>query len=535
MFGHASAKDGLFNLAIIAIVLFACITHHSAVTLPGYTARGNRLTNLRFAPVATWYVFALGLPALAIGLAATSLLRDLSRWGNALSTLVWSVLCVLVTGRVVRLLDDWGSDRVGTALRFYRAPLYYSALSLALVVAPVFFEARYEGTAGSSAKDAYPSGAEIEPIAISFSCAGLCLSVGPWLACIFLRVRHRFVPPPPVTRPVGPTGFIQWAQSRLRTLVIVSGLAATISALPYLYAWWTDPAYADLRSRIDQINTGLDVVGGIPRTDRDSAASPRKMTNSIGMKLVLIPAGEFFMGSDGTDPEAGNQEVVFDEFGRKQKHRVQITRRFYLGETEVTCGQFRRFVDEARYQTEAEKVVRGSDTWKNPGFEQSDEHPVVNVTWNDAVAFCEWLSKKEGRTYRLPTEAEWEYACRAGTLTRYYFGNDPDRLGAYAWYHVNSGGKPHPVRQKYSNAWGLFDMHGNVWEWCRDEFAADYYRRSPPVDPHGPDGESALRVWRGGSWLSLAPEVRAATRFGRPPGDRSFAVGFRCGEFSSDR
>jgi formylglycine-generating enzyme required for sulfatase activity len=244
------------------------------------------------------------------------------------------------------------------------------------------------------------------------------------------------------------------------------------------------------------------------------------MTNSIGMKLILIPDGEFLMGSD-------------DAVGRK--HRVHITRSFYLGRTEVTRGQFRRFVDEAGYRTEAEKVVGESDTWQNPGFDQSDEDPVVNVSWNDAVAFCEWLSKKEGRTYRLPTEAEWEYACRAGTPTRYYFGNDPTKLKEYAWFQGNSEEKTHPVGQKYSNAWGLFDMHGNVWEWCRDEFAADYYQRSPTDDPHGPDGESALRVWRGGSWLSRDPEVQAAIRVGRDPGSRSFAVGFRCGEFSSVR
>jgi hypothetical protein len=265
-FAQVSRADALAGLVIFAFVLFACITHESALTLPGYTARGNPLTNRRFAPVAAWYVFALGLSALAIGLVATSQLRHLSRWGNTLSTLVWSVLCVLVTGRVVRLLNDWGSDRVGTALRFYRTPLYYSALSLALVLAPMVFAAGYQGNARSSAEGVLRSEAEIDRLIISasFSCAGLFLSVGPWLACIYLRVWHGFVPPPPVTRTVGPRGFIPWAQARLRTLVIVSGLAATIfSALPYLYAWWTDPAYAGLRSRIGQINTGLGVVGGI--------------------------------------------------------------------------------------------------------------------------------------------------------------------------------------------------------------------------------------------------------------------------------
>ena len=143
------------------------------------------------------------------------------------------------------------------------------------------------------------------------------------------------------------------------------------------------------------------------------------------MKLVLIPAGEFLMGSPDSDKDAEDDE--------KPQHRVRITRPFYLGAHEVTRGQFRRFVDETGYRTEAEKNDAGGlgydaqskklkqdrkFNWLNPGFEQTDEHPVVNVSWNDSVAFAEWLSRKEGRTYRLPTEAEWEYACRAGTKTQ---------------------------------------------------------------------------------------------------------------------
>src|SRR5262249_1018949 len=149
----------------------------------------------------------------------------------------------------------------------------------------------------------------------------------------------------------------------------------------------------------------------------------RELTNSIGMKLILIRAGEFLMGSpdgDGDDDE-------------HPQHRVRITQPFYLGVHEVTRGQFRRFVDEAGYQTEtaqdgkdgwggkeeAKKFEQNRGySWQNPGFEQTDDHPVVNVSWNDVVAFAAWLSRKEGDTYRLPTEAEWEYACRAGTTTR---------------------------------------------------------------------------------------------------------------------
>jgi len=166
---------------------------------------------------------------------------------------------------------------------------------------------------------------------------------------------------------------------------------------------------------------------------------PKQMTNSIGMKLVLIPAGEFLMGSPDSDKDAND--------GEKPQHSVRITRPFYLGATEVTVGQFRRVVESAGYRTESEKDVLGGPgwdaakgervidrkyTWRNAGFFQTGEHPVVNVSWNDALAFCDMLSVMEGLKredgYRLPTEAEWEYACRAGTATRYDNGDDPEAL-----------------------------------------------------------------------------------------------------------
>ena len=153
------------------------------------------------------------------------------------------------------------------------------------------------------------------------------------------------------------------------------------------------------------------------------------LVNSIGIKLAFIPPGEFMMGSDTTEPVPNDDEFVDKAAGRREKHRVRITRLFYLSVTEVTRGQFREFVDDAGYKTDAEK--EGSEfTWRDPHFEQTDEHPVVYVSWNDAVAFCDWLSRREGKTYRLPTEAEWEYACRAGTTSRYSCGDDPEGLAA---------------------------------------------------------------------------------------------------------
>ncbi len=256
---------------------------------------------------------------------------------------------------------------------------------------------------------------------------------------------------------------------------------------------------------------------------RDSIYDARRaITNTIGMKFELIPAGEFLMGSTHDDKDASDDE--------KPQHRVRITRPFYLGATEVTRGQFRRFVNDTGFRTEAETngeggfglneagewVLDPKYTWQNPGFEQTDEHPVVNVSWNDAVAFAAWLSRKEGTTYRLPTEAEWEYACRAGTTTKYSSGDDPESLATvgniadgtakeknpnWTWAIAAHDGFVYtaPVGRYHPNAWKLFDMHGNVFEWCSDGYAADYYRRSPVNDPPGADGAS-FRVFRSECW-----------------------------------
>jgi formylglycine-generating enzyme required for sulfatase activity len=276
------------------------------------------------------------------------------------------------------------------------------------------------------------------------------------------------------------------------------------------------------------------------------------ITNAIGMRFNLIPAGEFMMGSDGTDPDAYDHEFVDKAAGRKEKHRVRITKPFFLSIHEVTRGQFRRFVNDTGYRTEADNDGKGGYgwneqkgafepdpkfTWQNAGFDQTDDHPVVNVSWNDAVAFCQWLSRKEGTTYRLPTEAEWEYACRAGTTTRYFCGDDPEGLAAFGNIADGTVKEKHPnwttiaARDGYvytapvgrynPNAWGLYDMHGNAWEWCSDGYDADYYKRSPVDDPRGAEGASS-RVIRGGSWSNGPRGGRSANRGGNAPGSRSF-------------
>jgi|GEM_PF-6255690 len=201
------------------------------------------------------------------------------------------------------------------------------------------------------------------------------------------------------------------------------------------------------------------------------------ITNSIGMKLVHIPAGQFMMGDGFTD------ESMPDMFRAKPQHKVRISKDFYIGVTEVTQAQW--------------KAVMGN----NPSKFKGDDLPVENVTWYGAVKFCKRMSKATGKHYRLPTEAQWEYACRGGTQSRYYWGDDPNVLGEYAWYYVNSEFRTHPVGQKKPNPFGLYDMLGNVVEFCSDFYHPTYYTRSPTVDPENTEANiMGRRVKRGGSW-----------------------------------
>jgi sulfatase modifying factor 1 len=169
-------------------------------------------------------------------------------------------------------------------------------------------------------------------------------------------------------------------------------------------------------------------------------------------------------------------------------------------------------------------LARHGGYWDKPGFEQTDRHPVTCVSWNDTQALIKWLNTKEDRQYRLPTEAEWEYACRTGTETRYYAGNSEADLDRAGWYYNNSGGRTHPVRQREPNRFGLYDMHGNVWEWCSDWYGD--YPTSSVTDPQGPSSGDN-RVLRGGCWCSRARNCRSANRGRGPPGRRDDGLGFR--------
>lgn len=294
-----------------------------------------------------------------------------------------------------------------------------------------------------------------------------------------------------------------------------------------------------------------------------------EIRNSLDVVMVLIPPGEYQMGSSDAEVAAAMQmaeSVKADkrtrnriESAERPPHRVRLTRPFLLGKTEITIGQFREFVSATRYVTEAEKygsantsgnVVATSPqkeafTWRWPGYNQTDRDAVSQVTWNDVVVFCNWLSEREkltpcyvpdakhgwrlraeGTGYRLPTEAEWEYACRAGTTGQFSFGDDIRNLEKYAWFQLKSGSRPsRAVGSKLPNPFGLSDMHGNVFEWCQDGFDPKSYASSPKVDPVAPEG--TRRVMRGGDWFGNPIRCRSAFRGVGDQTTRSDDVGFR--------
>jgi formylglycine-generating enzyme required for sulfatase activity len=228
--------------------------------------------------------------------------------------------------------------------------------------------------------------------------------------------------------------------------------------------------------------------------------APKMVKNSIEMQLVLIPAGEFLMGSSNSAFE-------------KPQHRVQITRPYYLGATEVTEWQYRAVMGQGPNRPT-----------------KTDALPKRDVSWTEAIAFCDKLSELEmwqskGARYRLPTEAEWEYACRAGTNTTFGF-DESASLGDFAWYNGNSGGAPHAVGLKRPNAWGLYDMHGNAWEWCWDGFDKEYYGQSPLADPHG-RLEAPVRTARGGCFGDGPIRLQSAHREGNKTESRGYWLGFR--------
>ena len=259
--------------------------------------------------------------------------------------------------------------------------------------------------------------------------------------------------------------------------------------------WWFDAGEAQRRQAQAARQLGLPVEKAVDLGD------------GVQIELVLIPAGRFRMGA-----QAGEDD------DQKTGHQwVRITRPFCIGKHEVT-------------QEVWEKVMG-----TNPSNFKGAKNPVENVSWDDCQAFLKKLNAlgKERGQFRLPTEAEWEYACRAGTKTRFCSGDDEGPLGEYAWYDANSGNTTHPVGAKKPNAWGLYDCHGNVWEWCGDWYDEYSHGRMPKADPTGPV-TGAGRVLRGGSWDYGAGACRSACRGNdRDPDDRGGSLGFRVAVSSS--
>ena len=308
---------------------------------------------------------------------------------------------------------------------------------------------------------------------------------------------------------VGKNGFGPWQKQELKAYLrefvnrncpVIPILLSDTPEKPQLPLFLRGLTWVDFRTSdpdpMDQLIWGI--TGKKPQLTNSLPSSPASQSpqirtetlpGNIKLEMVKIPAGSFLMGS------ADNHKSADDDEEEKPQHRVNL-QEFYLGKYPVTQEQ---------YQT-----IMGN----NPSHcKDNPKNPVENVLWNEAQAFCQKLSEKTGKKYRLPSEAEWEYACRAGTQTSYYFGDNPDLLKEYACYGNNSASKTHPVGQKKPNNWGLYDMHGNVWEWCEDGWQENY-QNAPTDGTASSDNYSQInyRVLRGGSWINSPRDCRSASR-----------------------
>lgn len=290
----------------------------------------------------------------------------------------------------------------------------------------------------------------------------------------------------------------------------------------------------DLRGRAASVQRGesIAIAEGV-------APVPRRLEitlgfgEQVGMDFVYITPGVFRMGGS----EAPHYDWQADE---RPAHQVTMTKGYYLGKHLVTRGQFAAFVKKTGYKTDAERDGKAwgstsegkweeiaGNNWMTPAsLTQTDDHPATCVSWNDTKAFCEWATTQLGRPVRLPTEAEWEYACRAGTTTKWSFGDQESAMAEYGWYDKNSQFRTHPVGQKKPNPWGLFDMHGHVWQWCQD-WSGGY--AGDAVDPVGPPstGTAYWRIRRGGAWGNPPLCASSSFRARDNPAGRSTTGGFR--------
>lgn len=288
----------------------------------------------------------------------------------------------------------------------------------------------------------------------------------------------------------------------------------------------------------DLVRRGLTLLNRVEKAPRPLAAPYSRYENSLGMAFVYLPPGTFMMGSPAHEPGRKDYEVP---------HLVVLTNGFYMQAAPVTVAQWRAFARATGHVTRAERkggafafhdgrwVQEQGRTWETAFEDQTEDHPVACVSWDEAQDFARWLSLREALSYRLPTEAEWEYACRAGSTARFCFGDDDGLLGDYAWYWENSSKRSHPVGGKRPNAWGLYDMHGNIWELCEDrcEWGKEKGRVNILTDTYTVGIHDPLcrtgryRIARGGDCLSPPRSCRAAKRLICAPKSTTTVRGFR--------
>lgn len=341
------------------------------------------------------------------------------------------------------------------------------------------------------------------------------------------------------------------ALTSLKTLTLnnakvsAAGVAALQKLLPTCKIEWDDPAAAP-----PPAVAPFDAAQA--RAHQEAWAkhlgTQVETVNPVGAKMILIPPGEFLMGSseaqvagaqelaksDGTDETTQTGFRTGGGAREQPQHRVVLTQPYLMGATEVTVGEFRKFVDDTKYVTEAEKAAAGQPppaadapavkNWREPGYTNSDDLPVTVVTWSDAKAYCEWLTTRDpSGVYRLPSEAEWEFACRGGTTTQFSFGDDPALFDRYGWCGPKHLGRPQPVGGKLPNPFGLFDMHGSVAETCRDGLYK--YEGGSNGEPELPIDQYV--VVRGGEWYHSSLRARSAYRMLVPPNALTNSHGFR--------
>jgi sulfatase modifying factor 1 len=264
-----------------------------------------------------------------------------------------------------------------------------------------------------------------------------------------------------------------------------------------------------------QLKDAISRAAGASNATRVSRPEPHATQSFTNLPLRAIPPGSFWMGTN--HPASKKRE--------RPVHYVTTLKSFFLSRTPITVQQFEDFVRSTGYKTNAERRGEPVKTWHYPGFIQGKDHPVVCVTWFDALEFCLWLSAKTGKSYRLPTEAEWEFSCRAGSDTRWFSGDYPIDLKQYAWLESNSENETRPVALKSPNSLGLYDLHGNIWEWCQDWFGP-YTEEADSLDPKGPQS-GIYRIARGGSWIDSEEHATSSFRCRIKPFQHANNIGFR--------